>query len=381
MGQPLLGSYPRAAGKVKVSASGPAMDPWPEMRCLGAMIFDLILFIGGLTIAAVTLRDVFETVVVPGGNRGSLRVAHRLASLLLPIWKLVRGKRRGLSGTFAPIVLVISFVLWISLLSLGSGLMIYAARAHFLPQPHSIAEAIYQAGCAIVTLGLNEMRATGLGRWIVLGAGFCGLAVMTMAVTYLLAVQSSLATRDTGVIKLNTGAGDPPSALALLEHYAEIDDRAELAEMLREGRNWCASMHQSHLAHPSLLYFQSTGTGAGWPAALGALIDFALVVESCLDEEELRGPAILLGAESTRLAEHICETVGIRPKPAGSNRSDVEQLITRLKKAGYGIRDQVDLSDFAKRRDLLQSPVEGIAVYLGRPSAPLVAGDLIRRPA
>ena len=336
------------------------------------MMFNLVVFIAGLVIAAVTLRDVFETVIVPGGNRGSLRVAHRLAHVLLPIWKSVRGKRRGLSGTFAPIVLVVSFVLWISLLSAGFGLMIYAARSDFQPPPHSIPEAIYQAGCAIVTLGLNEMRANGLGRWIVLGAGFCGLAVMTMAVTYLLAVQSSLATRDIGVIKLNTAAGDPPSALALLEHYAEIDDRQELAEMLREGRNWCATIHQSHLAHPSLLYFQSTGTGAGWPASLGALIDLALIAEYCLDDQQLRGPAVLLEAESTRLADHIYETIGITAKPSECSQADVEQVIERLTKAGYDIRRDVDVGVLAERRDTLQSAVEGIAVYLGKPSAPLV---------
>lgn len=337
------------------------------------MIVNLIVFIGGLAIAAVTLRDVFETVVVPGGNRGSLRVAHRLAYVLLPLWKLARGRRRGLSGIFAPIVLVVSFVLWISLLAIGFGLMLYATRSNFQPPPDSISEAIYQAGGAVLTLGLNDMRATGLGRWIVLGAGFCGLAVMTMAVTYLLAVQTSLSTRDSGVIKLNTAAGDPPSALALLEHYAEIDDRQELGGMLREGRNWCATMHQSHLAHPSLLYFQSTGTGAGWPAVLGALIDLALIVEHCLDDRALRGPAILLGAESTRLADNICENIGIASKPSECCPAEVEQLIERLARAGYAVRMDVNVSALAEQRRAQQSRVEGIAVYLGKPSAPLIS--------
>ena len=49
-------------------------------------------------------------------------------------------------------------------------------------------------------------------------AGFCGLAVMTMAVTYLLEVQGSVSQRDIGIIKLNTigrrtavGADPPPA--------------------------------------------------------------------------------------------------------------------------------------------------------------------------
>lgn len=336
------------------------------------MIADFLIFLAGVVIAGITLRDVFETVVVPGGNRGSLRVARRLIFVLLPIWKMVRGRRHALSGSFAPIVLVASFVIWITLLAVGFGLMIHAARTGFRPQPHSIAEGIYQAGSAIVTLGLNGMQALGPGRWIVLVAGFCGLAVMTMAVTYLLAVQTSLAKRDTGVIKLNTVAGNPPSALTLLENCASLGDRRELGEILREGRNWCATVSQSHSAHPSLLYFQSAGTGAGWPAALGALIDLALIVELCLDDSELRGPAVLLGAEANRLATQICADTRLTPKLAERDGCDVARLTERLAQANYALRVPIDPRAFAERRDLEQGAVEGIAVHLGKPSAPLL---------
>ena len=80
-----------------------------------------------------------------------------------------------------------------------------------------------------MTVGLSPHIPHGPARWIVLGAGFCGLAVITMAVTYLLEVQSSITRRDIGIIKLNTSAGDPPSALTLLERFAAIRNQAEIA--------------------------------------------------------------------------------------------------------------------------------------------------------
>jgi hypothetical protein len=67
------------------------------------MAVDALLAIFGLVLAGLTLRDVFDTVVVPGGSRASLRVAQRLGSVLLPLWKAVRGRRRGISGGFAPL--------------------------------------------------------------------------------------------------------------------------------------------------------------------------------------------------------------------------------------------------------------------------------------
>src|SRR3954453_14189866 len=221
--------------------------------------------------------DVFQTVVVPGGSKASLRVARRLVWVLLPVWKAIRGKRHGLSGAFAPLILVLCFIIWMAILAFGFGFMSYAARTDFDPPLRSLFDGIYIVGSSLVTVGLSQSNPTGLARWIVLGAGFCGLAVMTMAVTYLLEVQGSVSKRDIGIIKLNTAAGEPPSAVTLLQRFAAIGNEAGLGEGLREGRDWCATVRQSHCNHPSLIYFQSVGTGAGWPAALGAFLDIALL--------------------------------------------------------------------------------------------------------
>src|SRR4051812_21835886 len=192
------------------------------------MPVDFALLFVGLILAGMVLKDVFDTVVVPGGSRTSLRVAHRLVVVWLPVWKRVRGRRRGLSTAFAPFVLVSSFVIWMALLAIAFGLMAFSQRANFEPNLRSFAEAVYLSGSSLVTVGLSRDFPQGFGRWVILGAGFCGLAVMTMAVTYLLEVQTSVARRDTGIIKLNTSAGQPPSALTLLERFAALRNREAL---------------------------------------------------------------------------------------------------------------------------------------------------------
>ena len=278
------------------------------------MAIDILLFVSGLMLATLTHFDVFDTAVVPGGSLASLRIARRL-SRLLPIWKAVRGRRRGLSGTFAPLILVLCFIIWMALLALGFGMMSYAARSDFKPPLRSIFDGIYIVGSSLVTVGLSQNNPSGTGRWIVLGAGFCGLAVMTMAVTYLLEVQSSVSKRDIGIIKLNTVAGEPPSAVTLLKRFAAIGSRDELEQVLRDGRDWCAAVHQSHSNHPSLIYFQSVGTGSGWPATLGALLDLALLSEHCLDAQPLRGIAVLLRDEGTRMARELSRVTFLVASP------------------------------------------------------------------
>lgn len=336
------------------------------------MAVDILMFLAGLIVAALTLRDVFETVVVPGGSQTSVRVTRRLVRLLLPLWKLARGKRRGLSTTFAPLVLVSSFVIWILLLTTGFALMALAVGHRFHPPVRSFFDAFYLVGSAIITIGVSEVDALGIARLIVLAAGFCGLAVMTMAVTYLLQVQSSVSKRDIGIIKLNTSAGEPPSAVTLLERFAAIRNRAALGDVLKEGRDWCATVRESHSAHPSLIYFQSVGTGPGWPAALGALVDLALLLQQCVDDEALYGPAMLLREEAIRMASDLAGSVGLKPPDITPDEATMVQAAERLASAGYPLRRDADLALVARERAEAQRFVAALARHLGKPTTVLV---------
>ena len=337
------------------------------------MTLDILLAIAGLVLAGMTLSDVFETVVVPGGSRASLRVARRLGAVLLPLWKAVRGRRRGVSGGFAPVILVGSFVIWIALLAVAFGAMAYAARGHFQPRIESLPEGIYLAGSSMMTVGPGKAEtALGIGRWIVLGAGFCGLAVMTMAVTYLLQVQSSVGQRDTGIIKLNTSAGDPPSGLTLLERFAALRNRNQLKDTLMEGRNWIATVRQSHSSHPTLIYFQSLGTGAGWPAALGAIMDVALLAEHCIDNDDLYGPAVLLRNEGLRMARDLAHMAHLKPKQVGNDGAELKQASNRLATSGYPLRKDPDFGVMAAQRAEYRAYVDALADHLGKPTAVLV---------
>jgi hypothetical protein len=330
------------------------------------MVWRVAEFVLGIVVAAMTLRDVFDTVIVPGGSHATLHIARRLVFLLLPIWKRMRGGQRGLSTMFAPLVLVISFALWMALLAFAFGLLAYALREDFQPPLKGFGDAVFAVGSALVTVGQGRGGVAGEARWVVLGAGFCGLAVMTMAVTYLLEVQSSIARRDEGILKLRTSAGEPPTALGLLEKYAAIGTRGELPQVLRDGRDWCATVRQSHTSHPSLIYFRTIGTGSGWPAALGALLDLALIVERWLDAPELAGLAILLREDGRRMAEDLGRLVGLEPEPVQPDEAVVRELERRLAAADYARQAHFDPAAFAAEREAHAVWIRALARHLGR---------------
>ena len=331
----------------------------------------ILEFVLGLVLAIGTLRDVFDTVVVPGESRGLLKAARRIVFATLPLWRWSRAGRGGIPTSFAPFALVASFVLWMLLLIFAFGLMAYAIRDSFDPRLPSFPQALYVAGSGLVTVGQSDTDASGSARWLLLAAGFCGLAVMTMAVTYLLEVQGSIAARDTGILKLSTSSGQPPSALRLLERYAELDCVDQISDVLRVGRDWCATVMQSHAAHPSLIYFRSKGTGSGWPATLGALMDLALIIELLLEAPQWRGSAVLLREQGGRMGETLIDLLGLDHGPAPPSALEVEALLSRLAAAGYALRDKPDREGFCAQRGRYAGCTSRMAQHLAGDQAPL----------
>lgn len=326
----------------------------------------------GAILVCLALRDVFDTVVVPGESRGSLRVARRLLFAILPIWKAVRKRKPGVSTSFAPLVLLASFVIWMLVLLLGFGLVAHAFGSSFSPPADELDQALFIAGSALSTIGLSGVEAHGPARWVLIACGFCGLAVLTMAVTYLLEVQEGISRRDAGVLKLIITSGEPPSAIGILERYAGLEAPEEIRRTLHNGRDWCASVLQSHATHPSLIYFRSAGTRSGWPAALGALMDLALMFELLIDDPASRASAVLLREQGLRLAKAILELIGVEPKSDLTNANHVQAVCARLRAAGYHLQPSTDIPSFAAKRREHTKLVGALAEHLGMPQAPLL---------
>ncbi|MDB5954217.1 hypothetical protein [Ramlibacter sp.] len=335
------------------------------------MVLRLLESAAGLYLAGLTLRDVCETVVVPGGSRGSLKLVRRLARGTLPVWKHVRDGPIGVN--FAPAIMLGAFVGWMMLLVLAFGLMLDGLGDAFSPPLEGFGAALYAAGSALATIGVGNGEAHGAARVVLVFDGLCGLSVMTMAVTYLLEVQSNIAHRDNGVLKITTTSGHPPSALGLLERYAALEIRDDLPDVLRNGRDWCAGVLQSHASHPSLIYFRSVGTGSGWPATLGTMVDLCLIIEHLLDAPQLRGLAVLLREQAARLAKEVTTLLSLAPAQASPMRSEVDALCERLRAAGYALREAADLDGFIAARGGDVGCIDALSHHLGSKPAPLLA--------
>lgn len=285
-----------------------------EARCR-VTSFPLPVFEGlvGAALAGLTLLDVFDTVVVPGATRNPLRIAQRVRLLSLPLWRRRASSLDGaprIARGLAAFILTSTFALWMALLLLGYGLIDDALKDSFHPAIRSLPEAIYTAGLGLVTTGMSGRDADGMARWVVLISGVSGLAVMTMAVTYILEVQNGLQQRDPALAKLSTTAGRPPSGIALLETYAALGSCSELGPLFREWRDWSADVLHSHSSNPVLAYFRSISAEMDWPLALGVVLDAASLYAAFVGGDET-GPAMLLHRDGSRLTTSLARLFSV----------------------------------------------------------------------
>ena len=294
----------------------------------------------GLVLIGLALIDVFYTILVPGPAKGPFRVAVRLRDLSLPLWRLLSrtragGRRQRLANTFAPLVFLLAFATWSGLLLLGFSLVFHAVAASFTPRLAGFDEAVYVAGSSLLTLGVSEVDARGHARWLVLWAALSGFGLITATFAYILQVQNSLHQRESGVLTLAGLAGEPPSGTALLQAFATLGLRDDLANFFKDWRDWSAAILHSHLSFPVLVYFHSVDAESDWLSALHAVLDAATIVMALTDEPST-GAAALMHRAGSRTVSHLCDLFDLGPEDATT--SDVEtvvELMRILDAAGY----------------------------------------------
>jgi hypothetical protein len=247
---------------------------------MGAVV-GVASFALGVVLVALTLWDIFQTVVVPRPSPGRLRIARYVVR---DSWSLLRRLARGRSahtrdnwfGLFGPATAVLLLGTWIVTLVLGYGLILYAVRDEIVPASDSFATTVYYAAVSLLTLGYGDIIAVGgIARFVSLIAAATGLGVVALVVTFLFSIYGSYQRRELEVIRLQATAGAPPSAVALLEAFARLEFPDRLPAFFVVWQRWCAEVLDSHVAYPVLAWFRSSHDNLSWISALGAVLDAA----------------------------------------------------------------------------------------------------------
>lgn len=333
---------------------------------------DLLVGIAGIVIILTAALDVFRSLLVPRASTRVLRVAPVLTMTLFSAWQAIAARighhpaRQTIRASFAPMMLVLTFAAWAALLILGFGMLFWAHRTSFLPVFSTFGEAVYAAGSAFSTLGINGTVAGNTARAAVLVCSISGLVVVTVVATFLISIQSSFARREALVLRLESHVTLPPAGIAILETYARESIVGRLGLFFDAWELWAAEVAISHRAFPIMLFFRSNDSRCEWLAALGAVLDAAALVDAAIDDMPseakagahfvLRTGARVLGDMATQFALGADATTDLVDGDRFRGHRN------RLEAAGYKLfEDQgASLCRFVERRRSYAGPLAAL---------------------
>jgi hypothetical protein len=310
-----------------------------------------IAFVLGSFLVVLVAWDLFETIVVPRPTPSRIRIARYLVR---GSWHVVRAIGRGRNGRthdtvlglFAPAMTLALLLSWLAALVLGYGLILFALRDQLSPVPADLGTTIYFAASSVLTLGFGDIVAVGpAARVVVIVAAVSGLGLVALVVTFLFSLYGSYQRREVQVVTLQAAAGAPPSAVTLLETYAQLDLVDRLPDLFAEWERWAAEVLDTHVAFPLLGFFRSSHDNLSWISALGTVLDAASLVLTTTRGVP-RGEAELFRRVGSHLLEDITNLgfrlgAAGRPDPAaahpGLDREAFDAACRRLDRAGYDL--------------------------------------------
>jgi hypothetical protein len=350
----------------------------------------------GTVLVVLVFWDLFESIVVPRPTPGWFRIGRYV---LRSSWRVVRAAGRGrdgrprdtLLGLYAPAVTLVLLGVWLLVMIVGYGLILFGLRGQLRPDPGDLGTATYFAASSVLTLGGDFVAVGPAARVVVVAAAASGLGVVALVVTFLFSLYGSYQRREVPVVTLQAAAGAPPSAITLLETYARLDLVGRLPDFFAEWERWAAEVLDTHVAYPLLGFFRSSHDNLSWISALGTVLDAASLVMTTT-EGVPRGEADLFRRVGSHLVEDITN-LGFRsrstarPDPAanriGVDRAAFDQARARLAAAGYALAPADGAwQAFDAARGEYASRLEAMAYYWATPTNSwLDSGAIPRSPA
>ena len=346
---------------------------------------DAVAFALGVFILGLTFWDLFETVVVPRPTPGWFRIGRYIVR---GSWRALRAIRDGrpersydrLLGLFAPAVTIMLLFTWLIGLILGFGLILYALRDELTPTPADLGTTLYFAATSVLTIGFGDIIPNGWpARILITTAAISGLGVVALVVTFLFSLYASYQRREAQVVALEAAAGGPPSAVALLETYAQLHLVERLPDLFRDWQRWSVEVLDSHVAYPLLGYFRSSHDNLSWISALGTVLDAASLVLTTICDVP-RGDAKLVKRVGTHLVEDIYNLGFHRGSATPLDRSSFDAACDRLEEAGYTLEPRdVAWPAFEASRATYASRLEAIADYWATPASSWLGDPVMLR--
>lgn len=314
------------------------------------MLLSILSIAFGVAVIALTMSDVFQSVVMPRATGRRYRISFYVWRFMWHVWPRLAWRvhagdperREEFLAIFAPLMLVSLIGLWVAVLIFGFGAVLWGMRGDISPAHLSFGTALYFAGTSLLTVGFGDIVGRGMApRLVSVLAALAGLSFLSILTAFLFAIFGSFQQRETFVVTVAARAGTPPSGVNLLAIAGYSRTADDLSPLMIDAQRWAAAVMESHLAYPMLAFFRSSHDDQSWIGTLGTLLDAATLMMTTVAGVRDGQARIFynVGRHATRDLSRYFE-IGDAEESAGVERAEFERACDRLSAAGYELRDR-----------------------------------------
>ena len=302
-------------------------------REVSITIFSAII---GPIIILFVLWEGFETIVSPQRVTRKLRLTRFFYRSTWLFWthlaaRFVPARRREtFLSVYGPLSLLFLLSIWAATLIFGFGLVHLACGsvADTGGDLERLVTSAYYSGTTFFTLGLGDLSPHTLtGRILTVIEAGLGIGFLALIISYLPVLNQSFAARETNISMLDSRAGSPPTASAMLRRHARGRGVEDLRELLYNWEHWAAELLESHLSYPVLAYFRSQHENQSWLSALTSILDISAFLISC-EEKHCGHQAELTFAIARHAVVDLAIVFNLPPKRDLKRRLLPEELMS-----------------------------------------------------
>jgi hypothetical protein len=325
--------------------------------------------LSGLGLIVLSLRDAFETVILPRSIARLVRLSRIINVLIWRPWAMLGARastdprRERFLSMYGPFSIILMLAIWASGLVIGFAFVSYGLGSPWRAAgPLTFLDDVYVSGTTLFTLGLGDVvPATAVTRVLLVIESGLGFGFLTLGLAYLPVIYQSFSRREAQITLLDAWAGSPPSAVELLRRISAAGAAAEFQPFLRDWERWSADLLESQISYPQIAYFRSQHGRQSWVSALTAVLDVSAIVLAGLE-----GAPAWQGRQTFAIARHaavdLSQVLDAPPKASARfGRTPSEVIVAAIESAGYRFRDGDAAHRLTQYRKLYEGYVAGLS--------------------
>jgi hypothetical protein len=347
-------------------------------------IFRFAAACSGIALVAYTIATTIRVFVLPRGenawlSRQVFRFVYQIF-LLAAYKKKTYLERDAIFALFAPVVLLIQPVIYMTLFAIGFTPLYWAIDKRPLSL-FSLEEAFFLSGSSLTTLGFAAVDAhNSFLQMIAFSEAALGMIFVALLIAYMPTIYSAFSQRETQVAMLEVRAGSPPDGVTMITRVFRNSGNHEALDPLWERwEQWFAQIEESHTSLVALVFFRSPMPDRHWVTAAGAVLDAAALLDSTVDVPRSVASVLCIRAGYVSL-RRIADFFGFIPynsspspdDPVSIGQDEFDDAYDALQEAGVPVKADREQAwrDYAGWRVNYDRVLLGLARLTSAPYAP-----------